>query len=675
VNTHTADLKLVRSEIGSFAGGIAREWLVTNGLGGFASGTVAGLCTRRYHGLLVAALRPPVERTVLVAKLELAIDYHGTRYYLTANEYADGTIDPCGGNHLESFHVEGLIPVWTWCIADVRIRQRIWMEHGRNTTYVTLELERAGAPLSLEATPLCTWRDYHAHSRGGWNLRVDPLERGCRITAFDGAAPYTLQADRGDFETDTGWYWNFRHRIEAERGLDDLEDLFRPGRFRTLLRSGEQVTFVLSTEPGAVRGNGTALRRERSRQQDLSRRLPAAAPDWIRRLGLAADQFIVERRDAAGNGRTVIAGYPWFSDWGRDTMIALSGLTLTCGRPEIAREILQTFAWHVSDGMLPNRFPDAGTAPEYNTVDATLWYFDAIDRYLEATRDPEFGRAIRPVLESIIDWHERGTRYSIQADAGDGLLYAGEPGVQLTWMDAKVGDRVITPRIGKPVEINALWHRALRVTAALAQSQGDGAAARSFSARADRVRQSFRDRFWNPHAGCLFDVIDGPGGNDAGIRPNQLFAVSLEGGLVERTQARAVVDLCASALWTPYGLRSLSPRDPAYIGRYRGGPADRDAAYHQGTVWSWLLGPFAIAHFSVYGDPAAALSFLEPMEGHLREACVGSISEIFDGDEPNGAHGCFAQAWSVAEILRAWVEISAHAQSTAKPSVRTRRST
>ena len=384
-----------------------------------------------------------------------------------------------------------------------------------------------------------------------------------------------------------------------------------------------------------------------------------AEAQWIQQLRLAADQFLVERRDAQGNvlGQSVIAGFPWFSDWGRDTMIALPGLTLTTGRSDIAASILRTFARFVSEGMLPNRFPDTGDTPEYNTVDATLWFFVAVDEYLRHTGDDLLGAELYPVLTQIIDAHVRGTRYGIKVDAGDGLLFAGEPGVQLTWMDAKVGDWVVTPRQGKCVEINALWFNALTILANLATRLDDQAAAAELQTRANSVRHRFNERFWS-EGGYLYDVIDGPDGADSSLRPNQIFAVSLRHGLLDADRAQAVVDTCAKHLWTPVGLRSLAPTDPRYVGRYGGGPLQRDGAYHQGTVWSWLLGPFALAHYRVHADADAAREWLSGMEAHLREACVGQISEIFDGDAPFTPRGCFAQAWGVAETLRIWSEIN-----------------
>jgi predicted glycogen debranching enzyme len=661
-------IELGRGELATFAAAAEREWLVTNGLGGYASGTLGGARTRRYHGLLVAALRPPVERTVLVAKLDATAQYHGQAIALGTNEYADGTLDPRGFERLERFRLEGQTPVWEYVLGDALLEQRVTMVQGENTTLVSLKLVRASAPLGLVLRPFCTYRDYHSQTRGaGWTLGAAPLPRGCEIRAFEGATPYRLEIDRGSFVPAPSWYWSFALRAETARGLDDREDLFVPGEFRARLEQGETVALRLATAPGEM--STKAFDAERRRQAQLIATAGAAAePDWIRQLVLAADQFIV-RRGSAGAGRTVIAGYPWFSDWGRDTMIALPGLALTTARHDVARSVLATFAEFVSEGMLPNRFPDAGEAPEYNTVDATLWYFHALDEYLAATGDRSLVAGLYPKLLAIIEAHLTGTRYRIHAES-DGLLYAGEPGVQLTWMDAKVGDHVITPRIGKPVEINALWYRALVVMESFAAQTGDKLGERRFAQLAGNALRSFRRRFWSNEHGYLADVVDGPAGAaDYSLRPNQLFAVSLDPGLLEPEQARAVVDVCARELWTPVGLRSLGARESEYAGRYRGGPRERDAVYHQGTVWSWLLGPFALAHWNVYRDATAAAAYLRGIAPHLREGCIGQINEIFDGDAPHRPEGCVAQAWSVAEIVRAWRKIAA--ARVAEPNVET----
>ena len=686
-------MRLGRGDCGRFESAIRKEWLVTNGLGGFASGTVAGLNTRRYHGLLVAALRPPQQRTLTVAKIDTRACYDDTRYPLFTNEFGAGTIDPHGYRCIESFHLDHLIPVWTWALADARLEQRIWMDHGHNTVRLSFTLARATGPVSLTATPLVTWRDFHGHTRDGGEVAIDPIAGGVAVRPAAGAQPCRIVADRGAFRAHPDWYWGFRHRMEAERGLDEAEDLFSPGSFTCMLRPGETLTFSCSLEDVAADGGRESLARERARQADLLRALPAEEPAWIRHLTLAADQFVVRRSLADGTGptgavqapaaeegnvaagaaagRTIIAGYPWFGDWGRDTMIALPGLTLTTGRAAIAADILRTFRRYLDRGMLPNRFPDGvdhgAVVAEYNTVDATLWYFHAVHQYLLHTGDLALVAELFPALAEIVDWHRSGARHAIRVDADDGLLYAGEPGVQLTWMDAKVGDWVVTPRIGKPVEVNALWHNALRVLADLAHRLGAAEACARYRAAAEQAADSFRRRFWYSAGGYLYDVIDGPEGEPAAdgrrcdhrLRPNQIFAVSLPFPLLVDAQAKAVVDVCGRRLWTSYGLRSLAPADPAYVGRYSGGPAERDAGYHRGTVWGWLLGPFATAHYRVYRDPAATRGILAPLKDHLADAGLGTISEIFDGDPPHLPCGCVAQAWSVAEVLRAWRQLPA----------------
>ncbi len=663
---------LGRDVCGDWTAAIAHEWLVTNGLGGYACGTVAGANTRRYHGFLMASFAPPVDRHLLVAKVDVTVDYRGRRFALAANEFADGTVDPRGFVHLESFAVVGGVPVWRYALADALLQQSLFMARGANTSYLRLEVLRAGAPLRIEVRPLVTYREFHAHSRGARPFRADiapaaamaPTPPGCTIHAGGDARSFRLSATSGSFAAAADWYWNFLHREEAARGLDALEDLWGPGIFGAKLAPGQPWFFAATAEEGDVAPGAEVLAAVVGQAQRLSAALPKGAPVWVQHLAIASDQFIVRRGDAtgagagavAGAGASVIAGYPWFSDWGRDTMIALPGLTTVLGRHDAAAAILRTYAAAIDRGMLPNRFSDAGAVPEYNTADATLWMFHALAEHLEARRDPELLRDLFPTLMAVVHAHVDGTRYGIRVDA-DGLLRAGEPGTQLTWMDARHGDHAFTPRVGKPVEINALWLNALHVAADLAGKVRDAAEQRFCRGWLERATLNF-PKFWNARQGALYDVIDvGVGGTDVDctIRPNQILAVSLPHVALTEVQLRAVVDVCARDLVTSYGLRSLSPDDAAYVGRYEGGPAQRDAAYHQGTTWAWLLGPFARAHFRVYRDAPLARSFLAPIAQHLAAACVGSVSEIFDGEPPFAARGCFAQAWSVAEILRAWI--------------------
>ncbi len=651
---------------------LRREWLVTNGTGSFASGTVAGPLTRRYHGLLVAALKPPLGRTLLVARLDETARYDGRAYPLAANAWAGGVTDPTGFVYLDRFRLEGTTPVWTYACADALLEKRVWMEPGADVTYVRYDLVRAAAPLALTLKALVNYRDYHGATHAGdWRMQIDPVAGGLRVRAFEGAVPFYLLSDQAQATPHHDWYRNFHLSVEAYRGLDATEDHLHAGTFEATLAPGASWTLALSTHEQPDLDGDVAYARRRGYEADLTTRARLAeAPPEIRHLVLAADQFVVRRATPEdADGRSVIAGYPWFGDWGRDTMIALPGLTLTTGRPAVAAGILRTFARFVDQGMLPNRFPDAGEAPEYNTVDATLWYVEAVRAYHEATDDDALLRALFPVLQAVVEGHRRGTRYRIHADPDDGLLYAGEAGVQLTWMDAKVGDWVVTPRIGKPVEVNALWYHALRSMAAFARVLGEPDDA--FEGLAERARAGF-ERFWNPAHGYCYDVLDGPDGDDASLRPNQLLAISLLHSPLSAERQRAVVEVCARRLLTPHGLRSLSPDDPAFVGRYGGDPRQRDGAYHQGTVWSWLIGPFVTAHLRVFADRALARSFLAPLLRHLCDHGLGNVSEIFDGEAPFTPRGCVAQAWGVAEVLRAWqqtaVEVPEALLSTALPA-------
>ena len=649
-----------REITGDFASASRREWLVTNGLGGWASGTVSAANTRRYHGLFVPALKPPLGRTVLVSKFNERVEVGGQTFHLSSNEYGSGAIDPHGHRHIESFRLDGLIPTWTFAVGDALLEKRVWMACGRDTTFVTYTLRRATRPIVLDVLAMVTRRDAHGETHGGdWLPNVIPIPNGAQVQA--GEVEFRLLANRGQFNPVRDWHWDIKHRVEAERGLPDREDQFGAGIFTAELAPGETFALVATLEPNPSLDWEAALAAERTRAAGLIARAGMQSePEWIQQLVLAADQFVVNRGDPSASlragGKTILAGYHWFGDWGRDTMIALPGLTLTTRRYDVAADILRTFAHFVSEGMLPNRFPDEGEQPEYNTVDATLWYFHAIDRYVDVSGDDDLARELFPILEDIVGWHLRGTRYRIHMDAADGLIDAGEPDVQLTWMDAKVGDWVVTPRIGKPVEINALWINALRAMGTLSRRL-KLPAQHPYAEMAARAMASF-DKFWCAEGGYLYDVIEGPEGSDSSLRPNQLFAISLPHGPLadegQKARIRSIVDACAAQLLTSYGLRSLSPRHPSYIGKYTGDRVQRDAAYHQGTVWAWLIGPFVDAHLRAYGDPETARSFLAPFEHHLSNFGLGSIAEIFEGDAPFRPVGCIAQAWSVAEVLRAW---------------------
>ena len=646
----------------------AREWLVTNGIGGYASGTVAGILTRGYHGLLVAALKPPLERTVLVTKLDETADYDGTTYPLFTNRWADGTVEPQGYHYLESFHLEGRVPCWRFAFGDAVLEKRIWMQREVNTTYIFYSFVRGTQPLSLSLKAFVNYRDYHGRTQAdeNWQMQIDAVKNGLQIVAFTGAVPFYLLSDKGEFNPAHYWHHGFNLIAERARGLYDLDDNLIAANLKVVLQPGESLTFVATTEHQADLEGLKQLEICRSEEQNLYQswqnyhpEIVENAPDWIKQLVIAADQFIVNRPlPNFPEGKTIIAGYHWFTDWGRDTTISLPGLTLSTGRPEIARSILLTFAQYCDRGMLPNRFPDSGaplTDADYNTVDATLWYFEAIRAYHAATGDDDLLAELFPLLSEIVDWYCRGTRYNIQLDRDDGLLYAGESGIQLTWMDAKVGDWVVTPRIGKPVEVNALWYNALRSLCGFARVLDKSPEA--YEHLAESSYNGFQ-RFWNESLGYCFDVLDSPEGNDASLRPNQIFAVSLPESPLTDIQQRKVVDICGRVLLTSYGLRSLSPYEPNYRGYYGGNQFSRDSAYHQGTVWGWLLGAYVLAHLRVFNNPVQARQFLEPMGHHLQAAGAGSISEIFEGNPPFSPKGCIAQAWSVAEVLRAWMATS-----------------
>jgi predicted glycogen debranching enzyme len=647
-----------------------REWLVTNGIGGYASGTVANMLTRRYHGLLMAALKPPLGRTLLLAKLDETAEYDGIypdsgRFYpLYTNRWEDGTVEGNGHHHLDRFHLEGTTPVWTYALANARLEKRVWMQPGANTTYVQYRLTRATGPLGLSIKALVNHRDYHSTTiMNDWNPVIDGVAadggNGLRIRLFDEATPLYLFSDRATITPQFDWYEDLYLAVEDFRGQRDVsEDHVYAAQMHVTLGPGEAFTIVAGTEPSPNLDSEAAYAERRAYEAALLERATVGYDGKkgvlqpTEHLVLAADQFVVRRPTAADpDGKSIIAGYHWFGDWGRDTMIALPGLTLTTGRPEVAAGILRTYAQFVDQGMLPNRFPDGGDTPEYNTVDATLWYFIALREYIEATGDTALLGDLYPVLTDIVAWHRRGTRYNIGMDAADGLLHAGEAGVQLTWMDAKVDDWVVTPRVGKPVEINALWYNVLRIMGEFAGRMYENPS--EYDELADRVREGF-GRFWNAEMGYCYDLIDGPDGHDLSLRPNQLLAVSLPHSPLTAEQQRSVVDACARRLLTAHGLRSLSPDDAAFIGKYGGDRRTRDGAYHQGTVWAWLIGPFVEAHLRVYGDKAAARAYLEPLLRHLVDHGVGSISEIFEGDAPFAPRGCVAQAWSVAEVLRAW---------------------
>jgi predicted glycogen debranching enzyme len=631
---------------------VQREWLVTNGLGGYASGTVAGINTRRYHGLLVAALNPPVQRMVLVAALdEWVRSDNGDLQALSAHEYWDGTVFPQGYRQLEGVELDGMLPVFRWAIAGSTIEKRIWMEQGVSRTVVTYRLV-SGPPLTLQLRPLFAHRDYHQQRHGRGAFDMSETGEGWIIDAAGVRSHFEVRPSAA-VRSQPDWYWRVLHRVERERGLDDEEDLFTSGVVEVPLAVGADVAVVLATEPTPSSWDAARSWRDAQRHQDAVLG-PAIEDPLARQLALAAEQFRVIRRtpdpSPSGQQRTVVAGYHWFTDWGRDTMISLPGLAMRPGTLWEARAVLDTYIQYLDQGLIPNRFPDSGQAPEYNTIDATLWLFQALAAYLRASRDWRFIADRLEALEAVIDWHVRGTRHNIRMDPADGLLAGGADGLALTWMDARVQDWVVTPRRGKPIEVNALWYNALRLTGDWCERALRPAG--PYRRMAAQAHSSAQARFWFADGGYCYDVVDAPEGDDPSLRPNQVIALGLVYPLIEGDPARRALDMVTAKLLTPYGLRTLSPDDPRYLSSYRGDQRARDAAYHMGLVWPWLLGPYLDAHRRLDGDQPAVRRVLEPFKAHLLDAGLGTISEIFEPEPPFRPVGCIAQAWSVSEVLR-----------------------
>ncbi|HMI65873.1 MAG TPA: amylo-alpha-1,6-glucosidase [Cyclobacteriaceae bacterium] len=626
------------------------EWLETNNLGGYASSTVSGAHTRRYHGLLVASKHPPVGRMVVLSKLDETIITGKDRFELSANRYP-GVVHPQGFNLLKSFRRD-LFPEFVYQAGDVVLRKTIAALSGENTTLIVYEVE-AGSPFKMELLPLCSARDFHRTTQANDVIYTDYIfDDGVFQTKnYVDSPELFISVPNAQFEPTQRWYHHFEFAAEQERGLDYREDLFNHGRLTVSLKRGDRLGIIISTENPTGRDAFQLYREEKQRREALVRE--HGGKEEIKRLVLAADQFVVKR---GHDSKTVIAGYPWFSDWGRDTMISLPGLCLATGRAEDAKGILRTFAESVSEGMIPNRFSDYGEAPEFNTVDATLWFFQAIYKYYKHTSDKEFIASLIPVLKDIMAWHYKGTRYHIHVDS-DELLFSGQAGMQLTWMDAKAGDWVVTPRTGKAVEVNALWFNALSVMAALLSETGDLKLADDFRKRAFRAGASFNRLFWNRSLGFLYDYVDGEYKNDD-LRPNQIYALSLPFKLLPKDRAEKVLDIVTRKLFTPRGLRSLSPDHKDYKPSYEGDSWHRDSAYHQGTVWSFLLGPYLDAWMTLKGErgrPEAGRIVSVFLE-HLNEAGVGTVSEVFDAAPPHRPRGCFAQAWGVGEVLRVVME-------------------
>jgi predicted glycogen debranching enzyme len=642
---------------------LSLEWLETNGRGGFASGTIAGANTRRYHALLLTARTPPSERFVLVNHLEEWLDVDGQTIPLSTNIYP-GAVHPTGYEHCIEFSTDPW-PTWTFDCNGVLIQREILSIHRRDMVLVRWRLvEKKQLRAGLRVRPKLTGRDYHGtHHENGHLSTEAQVASGMVMWHSYADLPPVRAFHSGEYRHEPTWYRHIQFPVERQRGLDAEEDWWSPGEFTFDLESEATGTLALTSEPIDQLDVVALAKREKSRRDKVRQAAPAD-DSLARQLWCAADIYLSER----GAGHTVIAGYPWFTDWGRDAFISLPGLCLVTGRLDVAWQVIASFAANVSDGMVPNRFPDRGEKPEYNTIDASLWFIHAIDRYLVASRDEVRVRETAwPAVKQILDGYRRGTRYGIRMDV-DSLITSGTPGAQLTWMDAKVGEWVVTPRHGKPVEIQALWVRALEAGETLARQFGETNYADQCRHNRSKAIASFCKRFWHEDGGYLYDVIDGPAGDDASIRPNQLYAISLVDELVPHDHALQILRLVEAQLLTPVGLRTLSPTDSRYRSKCEGGVRERDGAYHQGTVWPFLLGPFVTAWLKVHGkDPSTmkqARVFLDGISAHLKEACLGHVSEIFDAEAPHRARGCYAQAWSVAEPLRVLVEdlgIQAHA--------------
>jgi len=624
------------------------EWLETNGIGGYSSGTVAGMRSRRYHGLLVAATKPPLGRAVLLSGFDEKVTIAGKSYSLSTARY-ENTVSPEGYKFLTGFRLDPY-PIWTFSLDGVEVERRLFMPHGENTAVMSWALLPNVPDASLELTPMLAFRDHHhlRHEIANFPYDYQVGIGTVRFEGFDGFPALKLACNAQKIDELGVWYRDFAYTIEKERGFDFTEDVFAPCVFNFDL--AKPAVVIASTEEHRFEDAAELEQAEVKRREQV---VAAAKPkDEIDELiALASDQVIVAR----GTGKTVIAGYHWFDDWGRDTMIALPGLTIANGRPEIAREIILEYFNYISQGMLPNRFTSRSETPDYNTVDGTLWFFEAIRFYTEATGDTDLIKGdLFLKLVNVIRWHLEGTRFGIRVD-DDGLLAAGVPGENLTWMDAKIGDKVITPRMGKAVEIQALWYNALCVMEAFAARFDNAELRTRFSDLASRAKTSFAEKFWNADAGCLYDVIDGDR-RDPSVRPNQIFAVSLFYPILEGEKARGVVDKVEQDLLTPKGLRTLAPDDAKYLGKYEGGPFERDSAYHQGTVWAWLIGHFIDAYLRVHSGEKDAVQHAKQMlaglESHLHDTMLGSLSEIFDGDAPHLAKGAAAQAWSIGEFIR-----------------------
>jgi len=653
-----------------------REWLVTNGLGGYASGTVAGALTRRYHGLLIAAYPAPLGRTMMLNRVAESVRCtNGNELRLGPDDAGVGAPEQDRVPYLAEFLLEDGLPVWRYQLEGAVIEKRVVMEHRHNTTHLIYRLISGAKLLQLRLRPELNFRPHDAPADLTQQkpYRISAEAAGYLISCGSGVAQLRLALIGGIFTLEERQSARLCYPMEQARGYDCQGQLWSPGYFDLELASGADAVLSATTEGwGALEElpPWAALGRESERRSQLiAAAEPGARSGFAAELVLAADQFLIAppegRQGSAGKpaaGETncsVIAGYHWFTDWGRDTMISLEGLTLVTGRHDEARRILRSFASYVKAGLIPNLFPEGENEGAYHTADASLWFIHAVGRYLACTGDRDTLRLILPQLREIIDRHLIGTGFGIGMDHGDGLLRQGARGYQLTWMDAKVGDWVVTPRRGKAVEINALWYNALRLMGGWCAEEGDQGLSRRLELWADRAGSSFNERFWYPEGGYLYDVVDGEAGDDCSLRPNQLIALSLCHPVLKPDKWARVLKVVCERLVTRVGLRTLAPGSPDYQASYQGDLRARDAAYHQGTVWPWLLGPLVDAWLRCYPEQKEeARGFLAGLEEELDQQCMGTIGEIYDAEEPHQPRGCVAQAWSVAEVLRGWLKAS-----------------
>jgi len=637
-----------------FGTGTKREWIVTNGLGGYASSTIIGANTRTYHGLLVAALTPPVGRMVMLSSLDEEIVVGDVTHQLASHRY-QGAVHPRGFGYIKEFQVQPF-PKTTFAVEGMVIEKEVFMLYGHNTTLINYRISNTGTPAVMRIFPLVNLRNIHSTTKSSdFDFNREVLDSGVVVGALGAypgeLPPLFLQCDTGRFFDNGRWYYNFEYDMERCRGQPFIEDNYNPGCFIVPVGTGNsQFSIAASTQLQDVYNTHKLRKNEIERLKGMIDR-SGITDEFAVKLMYASDSFVVHRNSTGAS--TVIAGYHWFSDWGRDALISLPGLTLVTRRFDEARQILLTFAQSIKDGLVPNRFHDAGDGADYNTVDASLWFFNAVYQYLKYTGDMELVAGLWVNMCDIIASYRDGTRFGIHMDDDCLIMSDG----QLTWMDAMAGGRMFTSRAGKACEINALWYNALKIMEELAPGFGDDP--REYSRMARCTRMSYA-KFWNEIAGCLYDVIDVEGRGDATVRPNQIIAVSLPFSVLPTEQEQKIVSVVKDELLTPMGLRTLSKSDPAYKGHYMGDMYSRDSAYHQGTVWAWLMGPFVSAYCKVNGHSlkarARAKVLFEPFAVHLGDAGIGTISEIFDGDHPHEPRGCISQAWSVAELLRSYVE-------------------